>query len=59
MAKEKFKIVKCGPITERRNYSNTKHELEIQDLLQMQKDSFEWLLKKGLEQALLKQAGLK
>ena len=50
MAKEKFKIVKCGPITERRNYSNTKHELEIQDLLQMQKDSFEWLLKKGLEQ---------
>ncbi|MBR3259345.1 MAG: DNA-directed RNA polymerase subunit beta, partial [Mycoplasmataceae bacterium] len=50
MAKEKFKIVKCGPITERRNYSNTKHELEIQDLLQMQKDSFEWLLKKGLEE---------
>ena len=48
--KEKFKVVKYGPITERRNYSNTKHELEIQDLLQMQKDSFEWLIKKGLEE---------
>ena len=50
MAKENYKVVKYGPITERRNYSETKHELEIQDLLQMQKDSFEWVLKKGLEE---------
>ncbi len=50
MSKEKFKVSKYGPFTERRNYSNTKHEFEIQDLLQMQKDSFDWLLKKGLEE---------
>ncbi len=50
MSKEKYKVLNYGPITKRRNYSNTKHELEIQDLLQMQKDSFEWLLKKGLEE---------
>lgn len=50
MSKENYKVSKYGPITERRNYSITKHELEIQDLLQMQKDSFEWLLKKGLEE---------
>ena len=41
MSKENYKVSKYGPITERRNYSITKHELEIQDLLQMQKDSFE------------------
>lgn len=50
MQKETFKLQKFGPIIERRNYSNTKHELEIQDLLQMQKNSFEWFLKKGLEE---------
>lgn len=50
MQKNNYKVQKFGPITERRNYSNTKHELEIQDLLQMQKDSFDWLLKKGLEE---------
>ena len=41
MQKNNYKVQKFGPITEGRNYSNTKHELEIQDLLQMQKDSFE------------------
>lgn len=50
MQKQSFKVQKFGPIIERRNYSNTKHELEIQDLLQMQKNSFEWFLKKGLEE---------
>lgn len=50
MQKNNYKVQKFGPIVERRNYSNTKHELEIQDLLQMQKDSFDWLLKKGLEE---------
>lgn len=49
MARRNFKVQNYG-LTERRNYSNTKHELEIQDLLQMQKDSFEWFLKKGLEE---------
>lgn len=50
MSKERFKVENYGPISKRRNYSTTKHELEIQDLLQMQKDSFDWLLKKGLEE---------
>lgn len=49
MPKQAYKVQKYGPITERRNYSKTKNELEIQDLLQMQKDSIDWLLKKGLE----------
>lgn len=50
MNKKAYKIQKFGPIIERRNYSKTKYELEIQDLLQMQKDSFELLLKKGFEE---------
>lgn len=45
-----YELKKFGPITERRDYSNTKHELEIQDFLVMQKESYEWLLKKGLEE---------
>jgi hypothetical protein len=36
-----YQVKKYGPITSRRDYSNTKVELETQDFLQMQKDSFE------------------
>ena len=46
-----YQVKKYGPITSRRNYSNTKVELETQDFLQMQKDSFEWFLEKGIEES--------
>ena len=35
--KPNYKVKKFGPITERRDYSNTRNELEIQDFLSMQK----------------------
>ena len=41
--KYNYQIKKFGPITQRRDYSNTKHELAIQDFLVMQKESYEWL----------------
>ncbi|MGL5358055.1 MAG: DNA-directed RNA polymerase subunit beta [Metamycoplasmataceae bacterium] len=50
--KPKFEIKKFGPITERRDYSNTKFELETQDLLQMQRDSYSKFLNKGIEEVL-------
>ena len=50
-AKSNYRVRKFGPITERRDYSNTRNELEIQDFLSMQKDSYEWLLKKGFEES--------
>ncbi|MGL5617604.1 MAG: DNA-directed RNA polymerase subunit beta [Metamycoplasmataceae bacterium] len=46
-----YQIKKYGPITERRDYSNTKVELETQDFLQMQRDSFEWFLERGIEES--------
>ncbi|MGL5308621.1 MAG: DNA-directed RNA polymerase subunit beta [Metamycoplasmataceae bacterium] len=46
-----YQIKKYGPITKRRDYSNTKVELETQDFLQMQRDSFEWFLEKGIEES--------
>lgn len=46
-----YQMKKYGPITSRRDYSNTKVELETQDFLQMQRDSFEWFLEKGIEES--------
>ena len=46
-----YQVRKYGPLTDRRNYSNTKIELETQDFLQMQRDSFEWFLEKGIEES--------
>ena len=46
-----YKVKKFGPLTERRDYSNTKVQLETQDFLQMQRDSFEWFLDKGIEES--------
>lgn len=46
-----YKIKNFGPITKRRDYSNTKVQLETQDFLQMQRDSFEWFLEKGIEES--------
>ncbi len=46
-----YQVRKYGPLTDRRDYSNTKTELETQDFLQMQRDSFEWFLEKGIEES--------
>ena len=50
-SKLNYKLRNFGPITQRRDYSNTKNELEIQDFLSMQKESYDWLLKKGFEES--------
>ena len=47
MANKKYKVVKFGK-TERRDYSRTKHDLPVMDLVAVQKDSFKWFLDKGL-----------
>lgn len=48
-----YKLRKFGPITERRDYSNTVNNLEVTDLIAVQKDSFEWFIKKGINQTFL------
>ncbi|WP_027334684.1 DNA-directed RNA polymerase subunit beta [Mycoplasmopsis felifaucium] len=47
-----YKIRKFGPITERRDYSNTKVTLNVPDFLSMSKESFEWFKKSGIEETL-------
>ncbi|MGY5139254.1 DNA-directed RNA polymerase subunit beta [Mycoplasmopsis gallinarum] len=47
-----YKLRKFGPITERRDYSTTKHTLQIPDFLTTSKDSFEWFKKSGIEASL-------
>ncbi|MGL4343040.1 MAG: DNA-directed RNA polymerase subunit beta [Metamycoplasmataceae bacterium] len=49
---KEFKLKSVGPITKRRDYSNTKFQLETQDLLEMQRESYNIFLKKGLEDTL-------
>ncbi|MGZ9413681.1 DNA-directed RNA polymerase subunit beta [Mycoplasma sp. 480] len=51
---KKFKIRKFGPITERRDYSKTKHTLETPDFLETQRKSFNWFLTDGLDESLNK-----
>ncbi|WP_027123666.1 DNA-directed RNA polymerase subunit beta [Mesomycoplasma molare] len=50
----KFKIRKFGPVTERRDYSKTKRTLETPDFLEIQRNSFNWFLKEGLDESLNK-----
>ncbi|WP_027120589.1 DNA-directed RNA polymerase subunit beta [Mycoplasmopsis lipofaciens] len=47
-----YKIRKFGPITERRDYSVTKHTEPVPDFLTTSKESFKWFIKKGIEQSL-------
>ena len=49
---KKYKLKKFGPITERRVYSKVKAELKVCNLLDVQKQSFEWFLDKGLEESI-------
>ena len=51
MSKEKKYVVKkFGPITKRRDYSKTVHNLPVTDLVATQKESFEWFLNKGVDE---------
>ncbi len=45
-----YKIVKYGKKRERRNYSRVKSNIELPNLIQVQTNSFEWFVTKGLEE---------
>ncbi len=47
-ATQNFKLNKFGPIRKRRDYSKTVNHLPVTDLLEVQRESFEWFLSKGL-----------
>ncbi len=48
---QKYKLKKFGPIRKRRDYSKTVNHLPVTDLLDIQKESFEWFLSKGLNES--------
>lgn len=45
-------VKKFGPITERRDYSKTVHNLEVPDLVATQKETFKKFLKSGIQEAI-------
>ena len=45
-----FKIAKFGDHRERRTFSKTKNTLELTDLLEIQKKSFNWFLEEGIRE---------
>ena len=52
MSKVKNYVMKnYGPITKRRDYSKTLNNLEVTDLVSTQKNSFNWFLEKGIDEA--------
>lgn len=44
-----YKIIKCGKERERRNYSKSIANVELPDLISIQKDSFKWFKEEGLK----------
>ena len=44
-----YKIIKCGKERERRNYSRSIMNVELPDLISIQKDSFKWFKEEGLK----------
>lgn len=48
--KEPYKVRKSGPITDRLDFSKTHTSLPVDDLTNVQKESFQWLIKEGLEE---------
>ncbi|AAT27767.1 DNA-directed RNA polymerase subunit beta [[Mycoplasma] mobile] len=48
----KHKLRKFGPVTERRDYSQTNRTWETFDFLETQKKSFKWFIDEGINQAL-------
>ncbi len=45
-----FKLAKFGDHRERRTFSKTKNTLELTDLLEIQKKSFNWFLEEGIKE---------
>ena len=45
-----YKLKQSGDYRERRNYSMIKNSLELDDLLQIQKESYQWFVKEGIKE---------
>ena len=45
-----YKVHKFGDIRERRDFSKTANSYELTDLLEIQKKSYEWFLKEGIDE---------
>jgi len=45
-----YNLVKYGKKRERRNYSRVKSNVDLPDLIKVQTESFEWFIRKGLEE---------
>ncbi len=48
--KQVYRIETVGKKVQRRNYSKTSGSLELPDLVEIQTDAFEWLIKEGLKE---------
>ncbi len=46
-----FKLQKFGDYTERRSFSKSKNTMELSDLLEIQKKSYQWFLEEGIKEA--------
>ncbi|MDR2822643.1 MAG: DNA-directed RNA polymerase subunit beta [Acholeplasmatales bacterium] len=47
-----YKVVKYGKKAERRNFSRMPYEFELPNLIENQKDSFNWFIKEGVREVL-------
>ena len=45
-----YKIQKINKKRERRNYGKTKNAIELSNLLEIQKDSYEWFITEGIKE---------
>ena len=47
-----YKLKQSGDYRQRRNYSMIKNSLELDDLLQIQKESYQWFVTEGVKEVL-------
>ena len=47
-----YKLKQSGDYRKRRNYSMIKNSLELDDLLQIQKESYQWFVTEGVKEVL-------
>ena len=45
-----YKLKQSGDYRQRRNFSMIKNSLELDNLLQIQKESYQWFVKKGIKE---------
>ena len=45
-----YKIQKINGKRERRNYGKTKNKVELNNLLEIQKDSYQWFINEGIKE---------